>query len=61
MFIKSISKVFNSTYNAFTDDGFDNVDPNIIKYFRIEYGKDWKIALENHIYQKNIKNEKKVA
>ena len=61
MFIKSISKVFNNTYNAFTDNGFDNVDPNIIKYFRIEYGKDWQSALEHHQYQKSIKNKKKAA
>ena len=58
MFFKSMIKMLTSTFN---DSGFDQVNPNVVKYFRTEYGKDWKIALENHIYHKNIKNEKKVA
>ena len=61
MFIKSMVKVLSSGYNAFINDGFDKVDPNIVRYFRTEYGKDWKVALEHHLYKENIKNEKKAA
>ena len=61
MFIKAMAKVFNNTYYDITDSRFDKVDPNIVRFYRVEYGKDWKIALENHIYQKSIKNQKKAA
>ena len=55
MFFKSFITTLNSKYNAFNDAGFDNVDPNIVKYFRTEYGKDWKVALQHHLYKKSLK------
>ena len=61
MFIKGMAKIINNTYNDFTDYHFDKVDPNIIRYFRVEYGKDWKIALENHLYREKIRKNKKAA
>ena len=61
MFIKAMAKVFNNTYYDITDSRFDKVDPNIVRFYRVEYGKDWKIALENHLYKDNIKNNKKAA
>ncbi len=61
MFIKSMVKVLGGTYNAFINDGFDKVDPNTVRYFRTEYGKDWKIALEHHLYKESIKNKKQAA
>ena len=47
MFFKSFITTLNSNYNAFNDAWFDNFDPNIVKYFRTEYGKDWKFALQH--------------
>ena len=35
-------------------DNFDNVDPNLIRYFRTEYGADWQVSLDYHLYQKNL-------
>jgi len=61
MFFKSLITTLNSNYNAFNDGGYDNVDPNIVKYFRTEYGKDWKVALQHHLYNKSLKNGKKAA
>ena len=61
MFIKAMAKVINNTYHDITDRQFDKVDPNIIRYFRIEYGKDWKIALENYLYREKIRKSKKAA
>ena len=58
MFIKSMVKVLGGTYNAFINDGFDKVDPNLIRYFRTEFGKDWKIALEQHLHKEKINNKK---
>ncbi len=31
-------------------DNFDNVDPNLVRYFRTEYGRDWQGALSEHLY-----------
>ena len=53
-------KKLNSTYSTFTDNKFDNIDPNVVKYFRVEYGKDWKVALQHHLYNKSV-NGKKAA
>ena len=61
MFFKSLINTLNSSYNAFNDNHFSDVNPNIVKYFRNEYGPNWKTALEHHIYQKKVKNDKKVA
>ena len=61
MFFKSLITTLNSTYSAFNDSGYDNVDPNIVKYFRTEYGTNWKAALEQHLYKESIKNDKKAA
>ena len=58
MFFKSMIQML---YNNFNDYGFDKADPNVVKYFRTEYGKEWEIALQHHLYKKNKKNGKKVA
>jgi len=61
MFFKAMARVINNSYHDFTDHQFNNVDPNIIRYFRVEYGKDWKSALENYLYREKVKNKKKAA
>ena len=61
MFFQSLINTLSSSYNAFNDNSFDNVNPNIVKYFRNEYGTNWKVALEHHLYQKRLKNDKKAA
>ncbi len=59
--IKNIITLINSTYRAVNDHGFDNVDPHLVRYFRTEYGKEWKSALNDHLYNKNKINDKKAA
>mgnify|MGYP001372042145 CR=1 FL=1 len=61
MFFKSLINTLSSTYNSFNNNNFDKVNPNIIKYFRNEYGSNWEIALEQHLYKEKIKNGKKAA
>jgi len=61
MFFKSLINTLNSTYSAFSNNSFDNINPNLVKYFRNEYGVDWKIALENHLHNERTKNDKKAA
>tara|TARA_B100001175_G_scaffold257378_1_gene225686 strand:+ start:161 stop:343 length:183 start_codon:yes stop_codon:yes gene_type:complete len=59
--IKNIITLINSTYKAVNDYGFDNVDPHLVRYFRTEYGKDWRSALTDHLHKKDIRNDKKAA
>lgn len=63
MFFKSLVDTLSNSYNNYNDNNFNfnNVNPSIVKYFRNEYGADWKTALEYHIYKEKIKNNKKVA
>ena len=61
MFFKSLINTLSFTYSNFNDNGFDKVNPNIVKYFRNEYGTNWKVALEHHLYKERIKNDKKAA
>ena len=61
MFFKSLINTLSSTYNALNDNGLDNVNPNIVRYFRNEYGADWKVALEHHLSNERVRNDKKAA
>ena len=61
MFFKSLINTLSSPYNALNDNGLDNVNPNIVRYFRNEYGANWKVALEHHLYQERVRNDKKAA
>ena len=55
MFFQSLINTLSSTYSVLNNNSFDNVNPNIVKYFRNEYGANWKVALEHHLYKKNGK------
>ena len=47
--------------NICKNNNFENINPNLVIYFKNEYGANWKTALEHHIYQKGVKNDKKAA
>ena len=59
--IKNILNFFDHTYKGINYYGFDNVDPQLIRYFRTEYGQDWQSALTEHLYKKELNNDKKAA
>jgi len=61
MFFKSLISTLGNFHSFYNDSDLNNVNPNIIKYFRNEYGTNWKTALEHHIYEERIKNDKKAA
>ena len=42
-------------------DNFDSVDPNLVRYFRTEYGRDWKSELEHYIYCQANKQSKNLV
>ena len=56
MFFTSMVKIFNNSINTFYNDNYSKVNPDLIRFFRTEYGSDWKAALEQHRYKENIKN-----
>ena len=58
---KNILNFFDHTYKRINHYAFDNVDPQLIRYFRNEYGQDWQSALTEHLYKKECNNDKKAA
>ena len=34
---------------------------NLVRYFQIEYGREWESALEQHLHEKSLNNVKKAA
>ena len=61
MFFKALIKTLGSSYNTFSNIGIDNANPSIVKYFKNEYGANWEVALEHHLYEESVKNDKKAA
>ena len=59
--IKNILNFFDHTYKNINDYAFDKVDPQLVKYFKTEYGQDWQSALTEHLYNKELNNDKKAA
>ena len=59
--IKNILNFFDHTYKNINDYAFDKVDPQLVKYFKTEYGKNWEQAMSHYLYEKKIKNDKKAA
>ncbi len=50
--VQLIRQFFNSFSSSAIIHGnfYDNVDPGLVRYFRNEYGRNWKEALANHLY-----------
>jgi len=42
-------------------NNFDNVDPNLVRYFRTEYGRDWQAELQHYIYCKENDQSKNLV
>ncbi len=57
----NIFKILNQTYQDQNYYNFENVDPQIVRYFRNEFGKSWQQALNNHIEKSKESNDKEAA
>ena len=57
--IKQIYNVIKTTYKAVNDNSFENIDPNIVRYFRTEFGSEWQEALHNYINKKKQNTSEK--
>jgi len=58
--VQLIQNFFNSLRFPAIAHGnnFDNVDTNLIRYFRTEYGRDWEGALSEHLHNADKKGLK---
>ena len=54
-FLSSLYFKFNNSKNI------GKADDNLVRYFQIEYGREWKSALAQHLYEKRLNNVKKAA
>ena len=60
-FINKFASSFGTNFISYDDGRFDNVDPNLVRFFQTEYGREWKVALDHHLYENKMKKEKKAA
>ena len=54
-FLSSLYFTFNNRSNI------DKADDNLVRYFQVEYGREWKSALAQHLHEKSLNNVKKAA
>tara|TARA_Y100000590_G_C15213971_1_gene823627 strand:+ start:380 stop:562 length:183 start_codon:yes stop_codon:yes gene_type:complete len=59
--ITNILNLLNSSYNAINTNNIENIDPNLVRYFKTEFGKDWHSALDSYLREKKVNNDKKAA
>ena len=51
--------ILDFTFN--NRSNIDKADDNLVRYFQIEYGREWESALAQHLHEKNLKKVKKAA
>ena len=51
---------FNKVYEDLSDKNF-NVDEDLIKYFKSEYGMEWKIELDKYLLKTEFDIKDKAA
>ena len=52
--------LLNKVTKGISDKNF-NKDEDLIKFFKSEYGKEWKIELDKHLLKTDIKIDKKAT
>ena len=58
--IKNFTNYFSINYN-FMDSTYSNTSPEVIQYYKTEYGSDWRYAIEHDQYKKGLKKNEKSA
>ena len=53
--MQSILHFFTSLGKVFGGYDLGTVDPNLVRYYRTEYGTRWEEELQHHLYNKNKK------
>ena len=53
--MQSIFTFFTSLGKVFGGHDLGTVDPNLVRYYRTEYGSRWEEELNHYLYNKNKK------
>ena len=53
--MQSIIHFFTSLGKVFGGHDLGTVDPNLVRYYRTEYGSRWEEELNHYLYTKNQK------
>ena len=53
--MQSILHFFTSLGKVFGGHDISYVDPNLVRYYRTEYGSRWEEELNHYLYNKNKK------
>ena len=56
----NVFNFFNKVFENLTDNNY-NKDGDLVKYFKSEYGKEWKIELDKHLLRNEFDINKKAA
>ena len=56
----NVFKFFNKVYEDLSDKNYNN-DEDLVKYFKSEYGKEWKIELDKQLLRTEFDINKKAA
>ena len=56
----NVFNFFNKVYEDLSEKNF-NKDEDLVRYFKSEYGKEWKIELDKHLLKTELDTNKKVA
>ena len=55
-YFKNFSKLISTNFYIW-DNTYSNINPELIRYYKTEYGNDWKAALEYDQFKKGLDNE----
>ncbi len=50
--MQSIFTFFTTLGKVFSGPHLSAVDPNLVRYYRVEYGSRWQEELNHHLYTK---------
>ena len=56
----NVFNFFNRVYEDLSDKNY-NYDEDLVKYFKSEYGKEWKIELDKYLLRTEFDINKKAA
>ena len=56
----NVFNFFNKVYEDLSDKNY-NYDEDLVKYFKSEYGKEWKIELDKHLLKTELNINNKAA
>ncbi len=57
----NIIKILNNFYSDFQVNPSKNVDQQLVKYFKTEFGSSWELELDKYIIRNEGNNDQKAA